>query len=92
MPLTCAPKTSPDLCRFRQKNGGLMKARFTAEQIIEMIKEQETGEKTAGVCRRYGISTNANRSMVDLSRFCAAPDARLSHLSFECARAFPAQC
>ncbi|PHQ82718.1 MAG: DEAD/DEAH box helicase [Thalassobium sp.] len=30
--------------------------------------------------------------IVDLSRFCAAPSARLSHFSFECDRAFPAQC
>jgi len=29
---------------------------------------------------------------VDLSRFSAAPRARLSHLSFESDRAFPAQC
>ena len=34
-----------------------MKARFTDEQIIAMIKEQETGEKTADVCRRNGISS-----------------------------------
>ena len=27
-----------------------MKARFTDEQIISMIKEQEAGEKTADVC------------------------------------------
>ena len=33
-----------------------MKARFTDEQIIQMIKEQEAGEKTADVCRRHGIS------------------------------------
>lgn len=32
-----------------------MKARFTGEQIIAMIKEQEAGEKTADVCRRHGI-------------------------------------
>ena len=29
---------------------------------------------------------------LDLSRFIAAPRARLSHLSFESDRAFPAQC
>ena len=29
---------------------------------------------------------------VDLSRICAAPSARLSHLPFEGDRAFPAQC
>jgi putative transposase len=33
-----------------------MKSRFTDEQIIRMIKEQEAGEKTADVCRRHGIS------------------------------------
>ncbi len=33
-----------------------MKTSFTDEQIIQMIKEQEVGEKTADVCRRYGIS------------------------------------
>jgi len=33
-----------------------MKKRFTDEQIISMIKEQEAGEKTADLCRRYGIS------------------------------------
>ena len=34
-----------------------MKARFTDEQIIAIIKEQEAGEKTADVCRRHGISS-----------------------------------
>ena len=34
-----------------------MKARFTDEQIIVMIKEQESGEKTADVCRRHGFSS-----------------------------------
>jgi putative transposase len=34
-----------------------MKARFTDEQIIAMIKEQEAGEKTTDVCRRHGISS-----------------------------------
>ncbi len=33
-----------------------MKARFTDEQIIAMIKEHEAGEKTADVCRQHGIS------------------------------------
>jgi len=32
-----------------------MKARFTDDQIIAMIKEQEAGEKIADVCRRHGI-------------------------------------
>jgi len=33
-----------------------MKKRFSDEQIIQMLKEQEAGEKTADLCRRYGIS------------------------------------
>ena len=33
-----------------------MKKRFTDEQIIAMLKEQEAGEKAADLCRRYGIS------------------------------------
>ena len=33
-----------------------MKPRFNDEQIIQMLKEQEAGEKTADLCRRYGIS------------------------------------
>ena len=34
-----------------------MKAQFTDEQIIAIIKEHEAGEKTADVCRRHGISS-----------------------------------
>ena len=34
-----------------------MKPRFTDGQIIQIIKEQEAGERTADVCRRHGIST-----------------------------------
>ncbi|WP_458791907.1 transposase [Yoonia sp. MH D7] len=34
-----------------------MKALFTDEQIITMIKEQKFGEKTVDVCRRHEISS-----------------------------------
>ena len=33
-----------------------MKKRFTDEQVISILKEQEAGERTADVCRRHGIS------------------------------------
>lgn len=35
----------------------MKKSRFTDEQIIGMIKEQESGIPTAEVCRKYGISS-----------------------------------
>jgi putative transposase len=32
-------------------------SRFTEEQIIGMLKEQEAGSTTADVCRKHGISS-----------------------------------
>jgi putative transposase len=34
-----------------------MKRRFSDEQIISMIKEQENSMPTSEVCRKYGISS-----------------------------------
>ena len=34
----------------------MKRSRFTDEQIIAILREQEAGAKTADVCRRYGIS------------------------------------
>ena len=36
--------------------------------------------------------TYTRRALLDLSRFGAAPSARLGHFPFECDWAFPAQC
>jgi putative transposase len=33
----------------------MKRSRFTEEQIIAILKEQEAGAKTADVCRRHGI-------------------------------------
>ena len=35
----------------------MKRSRFSEEQIISMIKEQEAGSPTAAVCRKYGISS-----------------------------------
>ena len=32
-------------------------SRFTEEQIIGILREQESGAKTADVCRRHGVSS-----------------------------------
>jgi len=34
----------------------MKRSRFTEEQIIAILREQEAGGKTADVCRRHGIS------------------------------------
>ena len=34
----------------------MKRSRFTDEQIIAILREQEAGAKTAEVCRRHGIS------------------------------------
>ncbi|MBZ0217878.1 MAG: transposase, partial [Fimbriimonadaceae bacterium] len=35
----------------------MKRSRFSEEQIIGMIKEQEAGLPTAEVCRKHGISS-----------------------------------
>ncbi|MCA3560054.1 MAG: transposase, partial [Aestuariivirga sp.] len=37
----------------------MKKSRFTEEQIIAILREQEQGLATAEVCRRHGISSAA---------------------------------
>jgi putative transposase len=32
-------------------------SRFTEEQVIGILREQEAGAKTVDVCRKYGISS-----------------------------------
>lgn len=34
----------------------MKRSRFSEEQIIAILREQETGMKTADVCRKHGIS------------------------------------
>lgn len=34
----------------------MKRSRFSEEQIITILKEQEAGAKTVDVCRKYGIS------------------------------------
>lgn len=35
----------------------MKKARFSEEQIIAVLREQEAGVSTAEVCRKHGVST-----------------------------------
>jgi putative transposase len=43
---------------FGPRKGRTMKrSRFSEEQIIALLREQEAGTPTAEVCRRHGVST-----------------------------------
>lgn len=54
----------------------MKKSRFSDEQIIAMIKEQEAGTPTAEVCRKYGVSSASFYKYKDKSGGMDVSDAR----------------
>jgi ParB family chromosome partitioning protein len=55
-------------------------------------RDRAPGPMGAAVRDAAETLQGSTEAKVDLSRFSAAPSARLSHLSFEGDRAFPAEC
>jgi transposase-like protein len=46
-------------------------SRFTEEQIIAIVREQEAGTKTAEVCRKHGISDRSPPTRTEFQRATA---------------------
>lgn len=51
------PRVVPFEWRARHLETDMRKSRFTEEQIIAILAEQERGVPTADVCRKHGLST-----------------------------------
>ena len=45
------------MVRLKAGDGRTKRSRFSEEQIIAMLKEQEAGVATAHVCRKHGVSS-----------------------------------
>jgi putative transposase len=54
----------------------MRKSRFTTEQIVGFLKEQEAGAKISDICRRLGISDNTFHRWKRKYGGLEVPDAR----------------
>jgi putative transposase len=54
----------------------MRKSRFTTEQIVGFLKEQEAGAKVSDLCRRLGISDNTFHRWKRKYGGLEVPDAR----------------
>lgn len=65
----------------------MRKSRFSEEQIIHALKEQEAGTKTADICRRLGVSDQTfYRWKAKFGGLEVSDARRLKHLEVENAK------
>ena len=75
---------------FRQLIGGQEALSDSAHRIFGSVPDDQL--RKVGLASKSDHTQNKLQTVVDLSRFRAAPSARLSPLAFESDGAFPTQC
>ena len=75
---------------FRQLIGGQEALSDSDHRISGSVPDDQL--RKVGLASKSDHTQNKLQTVVDLSRFGAAPSARLSHLAFESDGAFPTQC
>ena len=75
---------------LHQLLGGQEALSDSAHRIFGLVPDDQL--RKVGLASKSDHTQNKLQTVVDLSRFRAAPSARLSHLAFESDGAFPTQC
>ena len=52
----------------------MRKSRFSDEQVIAILREQEAGRPTAEVCRKHGVSNVSIRPRPQLAQAASAAE------------------
>ena len=86
---------------FKETASGASANRLARNRVLDLAQARHIDAILVSELSRWGRSTQdlletlnklAGWKVLDLSRFCATPSSRLSHLAFEGYRAFPTQC
>ena len=76
---------------IKEEPGGDLRSLSNREKTMLMVALKNR-YKTPALLARLGLARSSYFYHLDLSRFRAAPGARLGHLAFESDRAFLTQC
>lgn len=93
----CIPQTLREWVKQAEKDSGMRDGVTTEERdrikaLEREVRELRQANEILRKASAYFAQAELDRPLMDLSRICAAPSARLGHFPFEGDRALPAQC